>query len=73
MDEEKKKKKIEPIYHAVNVHVPHRTHEKLMKAVTKSGPVSVRLDLTEEPRDKVYVTWGNERRSKKRWRRGERS
>ena len=57
---EMEKKK--PVYHAVNVYVPQHTREKLMKAVTKSGPVSVRLDLTEEPRDKVYVTWGQRKK-----------
>ena len=61
MDEEKKKK-IEPIYHAVNVHVPQRARERLMKAVTKSGPVSVRLDLTGEPCEKLFVTWGQRRK-----------
>ena len=51
-----------PIYHAVNVHVPVNTHEKLMKAVTKAGRVSVKLDLTAEPRDKIYVTWGQRKK-----------
>ena len=48
--------KKKPVYHAVNVHVPTHTHEKLMKAVTKAGPISVKLDLTGTPHDKVYVT-----------------
>ena len=51
-----------PIYHAVNVHVPIRVHEKIMKAVTKTGPVSVKLDLTAEPQDKLYVTWGQRKK-----------
>ena len=44
-----------PVYHAVNVHVPVKAHEKLLKAVTKTGPVSVKLDLTAQPLDKIYV------------------
>ena len=51
-----------PVYHAVNVHVPIRAHEKIMKAVTKTGPVSVKLDLTAEPQDKIYVTWGQRKK-----------
>ena len=51
-----------PVYHAVNVHVPVKTHEKLMKAVTKAGPVSVKLDLTAPPQDKIYVTWGQRKK-----------
>ena len=51
-----------PVYHAVNVHVPVKTHEKLMKAVTRSGPVSVKLDLTAPPQDKIYVTWGQRKK-----------
>ena len=42
----------------MNVHVPHSTHDNLMKAVTKSGPVSVKIDLTGVPQDKIYVTSG---------------
>ena len=51
-----------PVYHAVNVHVPIKTHEKLMKAVTRAGPVSVKLDLTGDPHDKIYVTWGQRKK-----------
>ena len=51
-----------PVYHAVNVHVPVKAHDKLMKAVTKAGPVSVKLDLTAEPQDKIYVTWGQRKK-----------
>ena len=45
-------------YTAMNVSVPVSTHDKLMKAVTASGPVSVRLDLTGKPQDKLYLTSG---------------
>ena len=51
-----------PLYYAINVHVPTSTHEKLMKAVTKTGPVSVKLDLTGQPQDKIYVTWGQRKK-----------
>ena len=37
-----------PFYHAVDVHIPVNTHQKLTKAVTKAGPVSVKLDLPAE-------------------------
>ena len=46
------------VYTAMNVHVPTNSHEKLMKAVTQSRPVSVKLNLTEKPKDKIYVTSG---------------
>ena len=49
-------------YHPVDVHVPVQTHGKLMKAIRKSGPVSVKLDLGAEPRDKIYVTWGQRKK-----------
>ena len=51
-----------PVYHPVNVHVPVKAHEKLMKAVTKAGPVSVKLDLMAKPQDKIYVTWGQQKK-----------
>ena len=51
-----------PVYYAVNVYVPVETHNKLMKAVTKEGPVSVKLDLTAKPQDKIYVTWGQRKK-----------
>ena len=48
----------------MNLHVPKRSHEKLMKAVTKQGPVSIKLDLTgtPTPQDKLYVTSGQKRK-----------
>ena len=51
-----------PIYHVVNVHVPVNTHQKLMIPVTKAGSLSVKLDLTAEPQDKLYVTWGQRKK-----------
>ena len=41
---------------AMNVHVPHSTHDKLMQAVSKSGAVSLKIDLTGTPQDKLYLT-----------------
>ena len=49
---------------AMNVHVPQRTHEKLMRAVAQSGPVSVKFDLTGKPQDKIYVTSGQKKNMK---------
>ncbi len=46
----------------INLHVPKRSHEKLMKAVTKQGPVSIKLDLTGAPEDKLYVTSGQKKK-----------
>ena len=40
----------------MNVHVPVSSHEKLMAAVAKSGPVTIKIDLTGTPQDKIYVT-----------------
>ena len=51
-----------PMYFAMNLHVPVKSHEKIMKAVTRSGPVSVKLDLTGTPQDKVYVTSGQKKK-----------
>ena len=51
-----------PMYVPMNLHVPRRSHEKLMKAVTKQGPVSIKLDLTAPPQDKLYVTSGQKRK-----------
>ena len=51
-----------PMYLAMNLHVPTRSHEKLMKAVTKEGGVSIKLDLTGTPQDKIYVTSGQKRK-----------
>ena len=49
-------------YFAMNLHVPTKAHEKLMKAMTRNGPVSVKLDLTGTPQDKIYVTSGQKRK-----------
>ncbi len=51
-----------PMYFPMNLHVPERSHEKLMKAVTRKGAVSVKLDLTGTPKDKLYVTSGQRRK-----------
>ena len=46
------------IYTTINVHVPIKSHEKLMKAVTHTRPVSVKLNLTGKPEHKIFVTSG---------------
>ena len=51
-----------PRYFAMNLHVPVKSHEKLMKAVTKERPISIKLDLTGTPQDKLYVTSGQKRK-----------
>ena len=50
------------MYHVVRVHVPHRSHEKLLKAVTGSFPVSVKLDLLGDPEHKIFVTTGQKKK-----------
>ena len=30
--------------------------------MTKGGPFSLKLDLTEKPQDKIYVTWGQRKK-----------
>ena len=49
-------------YTAINVHVPIRTHEKLTKGVAQTRPVSVKLDLTGTPDQKLFVTSGQRRK-----------
>ena len=46
----------------MDLHVPVKSHEKIMKAVTRAGPVSIKLDLTGTPHDKIYVTSGQKRK-----------
>ena len=50
------------VYTAVNVHVPKRSHEKLLRAVTQSAPVSVKLDLTGNPEHRIFVTVGQKKK-----------
>ena len=50
------------MYHQMMIHVPLRSHEKLLKAVTQSRPVSVKLDLTREPEHKIFVTTGQRKK-----------
>ena len=49
-------------YTAVKVHVPRKTHEKLMKAVTQTRPVSVKLDLLGATEHRIYVTSGQKKK-----------
>ena len=49
-------------YFEMNLHVPKRSHDKLLQAVTKGSPVSIKLDLTGVPQDKLYVTSGQRRK-----------
>ena len=53
---------MEKLYFPMNLHVPIKSHEKLMKAVSREGPVSVKLLLTGSPHDKLFVTSGQKRK-----------
>ena len=46
----------------MNAHVPSSSHDKLMAAITKSGAVSIKIDLTGPPTDKIYVTPAQKRK-----------
>ena len=50
------------IYIPMMLHVPIRSHDKLLKAVTRSAPVSVKLDLTGSPNHKIFVTTGQKKK-----------
>ena len=51
-----------PEYCAMDLHVPTHAHEKIMKAVSRSVPVSMKLDLHGKPEHRVYVTLGQKRK-----------
>ena len=44
------------------LHIPTRFHDRIAKAVTRSDPVSVKLDLLGTPQDKMYVTLGQKKK-----------
>ena len=50
------------MYFPMDLHVPIKVHDKIMKAVTQQGPVSIKLDLTGTPHDKIYVTSGQKKK-----------
>ena len=43
-------------YTSILVHVPSKAHHNLLKAVTQSRGLSVKLDLTKTPDHKLFVT-----------------
>lgn len=49
-------------YTAMMLHVPTRSHERLIKAVTQSTPVSIKLDLSASPDHKIFVTSGQRKK-----------
>ena len=49
-------------YVQMNVHVPTSSHDKLIAAITRSGAVSIKIDLTGQPTDVIYVTPAQKRR-----------
>ncbi len=40
----------------VDVNVPTHSKEKLIGAISRGGPFSIKLDLMGPPRDRLYVT-----------------
>ena len=48
-------------YIEVNMNVPTKSHEKILKGVTNMKPVSVPLDLTGPPDHKLFVTTGKKK------------
>ena len=51
-----------PEYCAMDLHVPMHFHDRIMKAVARSDPVSVKLDLLGTPQNRVYVTLGQKKK-----------
>ena len=49
-------------YTEVNMNVPTKGHEKILKGVTNMKPVSIPLDLTGPPDHKLFVTTGQKRK-----------
>ena len=43
-------------YQPTYVHIPPSTHVRLMKTITDSRSINVKIDLTGVPGDKIYVT-----------------
>ena len=44
------------LYTPMMLHVPTISHDRFLRAVTRSAPVSVNLDLTCSPDHKIFVT-----------------
>ena len=42
----------------MTLHVPTKAHERIINAVTREGPVSVKLILTGTPQYRIYATSG---------------
>ena len=51
-----------PEYCVMNLHVPTYFHDRIAKAVARSDPVSIKLDLTGTPEHRLYVTVGQKKR-----------
>ena len=49
-------------YIEVNMNVPTKSHEKILKGVTNMKPVSIPLDLTGPPDHKLFVTTGQKKK-----------
>ena len=46
----------------MNLHVPTYFHDKIAKAVARSDPVSMKIDLLGTPEHKVYVSIGQKKK-----------
>ena len=51
-----------PAYCVLHLHVPTYFHDRISKAVTRADPVSIKLDLTDTPEHRLYVTVGQKKR-----------
>ena len=51
-----------PEYCVMNLHVPTYFHDRIAKAVARSDPVSMKLDLLGTPEHKVYVSIGQKKK-----------
>ena len=51
-----------PEYCAMDLHAPVHFHDRIMNAVARAEPVSIKLDLHGDPQHRIYVTVGQKRK-----------
>jgi len=61
-----------PEYCAMDLHSPVHFHDKIMNAVARSDPLSIKLDLHGPPEHRIYVTLGQKRKIEEAVRNGQR-
>jgi hypothetical protein len=61
-----------PEYCVMDLHVPTYFHDRIAKAVARSDPVSIKLDLTGTPEHRLYVTIGQKKKIQEAVARGRR-